>query len=39
LEPNQFFGMAFWIGFTINTVVIETWLRLQARPLAAEGTA
>jgi len=39
LEPNQFFGMAFWMGFTINMVVIETWLRLQARPAGAEGTA
>ena len=39
LEPGQFFGMAFWIGFTINTVVIETWLRLRARPVGAEGTA
>jgi hypothetical protein len=29
LQPSQFFGMAFWIGFTINTVVIEAWLRLQ----------
>jgi hypothetical protein len=31
LQPSQFFGMAFWIGFTINTVVIESWLRLQAK--------
>jgi hypothetical protein len=27
LAPNQFFGIAFWIGFSINTVVIELWLR------------
>jgi hypothetical protein len=33
LEPRQFFGMAFWIGFTINTLVIETWLRSQATPV------
>jgi hypothetical protein len=26
LTPNQFFGMAFWIGFSINYVVIELWL-------------
>ena len=39
LQPNQFFGVAFWIGFTINMVVIETWLRLRARPAGAEGTA
>jgi hypothetical protein len=33
LEPSQFFGMAFWIGFTINTLVIETWLRSKATPV------
>ena len=27
LEPNQFFGIAFWIGFSINWIVIELWLR------------
>jgi len=27
LEPQQFFGIAFWIGFSINTVIIELWLR------------
>jgi len=27
LTPHQFFGIAFWIGFSINTVVIELWLR------------
>jgi hypothetical protein len=27
LEPSQFFGMAFWIGFSINTIVVELWLR------------
>jgi hypothetical protein len=27
LEPRQFFGIAFWIGFTINTIAIELWLR------------
>ena len=27
LSPHQFFGIAFWIGFSINTVVIEFWLR------------
>jgi hypothetical protein len=30
LEPRQFFGMAFWIGFSINTVVVELWLRSRA---------
>jgi hypothetical protein len=26
LQPNQFFGIAFWIGFSINVLVIELWL-------------
>lgn len=27
LEPRQFFGIAFWIGFSINTIAVEFWLR------------
>src|SRR5438067_142660 len=27
LGPNQFFGIAFWIGFGINAVAVELWLR------------
>jgi hypothetical protein len=30
LSPEQFFGVAFWIGFSINTLVVELWLRSQA---------
>lgn len=26
LIPSQFFGIAFWIGFSINTVAVELWL-------------
>jgi hypothetical protein len=26
-EPSQFFGIAFWIGFSINTIIVELWLR------------
>lgn len=26
LRPQQFFGMAFWIGFSINWMVVEIWL-------------
>lgn len=26
LSPNQFFGIAFWIGFSINAMIIELWL-------------
>jgi hypothetical protein len=29
LEPRQFFGWAFWIGFSINTLVVELWLRKE----------
>jgi hypothetical protein len=31
LEPSQFFGIAFWIGFSINTLVINFWLRSKDR--------
>jgi hypothetical protein len=31
LHPNQFFGIAFWIGFSINAVVIELWLHSKRR--------
>jgi putative flippase GtrA len=27
LTPSQFFGIAFWIGFSINWVAVEAWLR------------
>lgn len=26
LEPRQFFGIAFWLGFSINTIIVELWL-------------
>ena len=29
--PQQFFGYAFWIGFSINALVVELWLRSAAR--------
>ena len=31
LTPQQFFGIAFWIGFSINTVVFELWIRSPSR--------
>jgi hypothetical protein len=31
LEPRQFFGIAFWIGFSINTIIVELWLRSGRR--------
>jgi hypothetical protein len=30
LTPHQFFGIAFWIGFSLNTMAIELWLRRSA---------
>jgi hypothetical protein len=31
LEPKQFFGVAFWIGFSINTLLVEIWFRAKSR--------
>ena len=39
LEPRQFFGIAFWIGFSINTVAIELWLRARERQPQMERMA
>ena len=36
LEPRQFFGIAFWIGFSINTLIMEFWLRSPQNPLQLE---
>src|SRR5579863_2050567 len=27
LTPHQFFGIAFWTGFSINAIAMELWLR------------
>ena len=32
LAPSQFFGIAFWIGFSINWIAVEIWLRGRAAP-------
>ena len=39
LQPKQFFGIAFWIGFSINTIAIEVWLRSRKHLLQFERTA
>jgi hypothetical protein len=31
LGPSQFFGIAFWIGFSINASAIELWLHSKRR--------
>jgi hypothetical protein len=39
LEPRQFFGIAFWIGFSINTIAVELWLHAQGRQSQMERMA
>ncbi len=41
LQPNQFFGIAMWIGFSINLLVFELWIRSADRRsyLRATGSA
>jgi hypothetical protein len=39
LEPRQFFGIAFWIGFSINTIAVELWLHSRGRQFQREGIA
>ena len=31
LAPQQFFGIAFWIGFSINAIAMEIWIRRSYR--------
>jgi hypothetical protein len=39
LEPKQFFGIAFWIGFSINTIAVELWLTSRKRQPQIERLA
>ena len=39
LEPSQFFGVAFWIGFSINTIAVELWLRSRQAKQIHFGSA
>jgi uncharacterized membrane protein len=40
LLPQQFFGYAFWIGFTLHVVVAELWIRAtRPRPVLAGRAA
>jgi hypothetical protein len=39
LTVNQFFGIAFWIGFPINAAVVEIWLHSGARRLRQDQIA
>jgi hypothetical protein len=31
LTPNQFFGIAMWIGFSVNLLIFELWIRAADR--------
>jgi uncharacterized membrane protein len=33
LTPREFFGTAFWIGFTIHLIVAESWIRTHPQSL------
>ena len=37
-NPQQFFGTAFWIGFTLQTIAAEIWIN-RTRPTAAAQIA
>jgi uncharacterized membrane protein len=37
-EPKEFFGTAFWIGFTVQTIAAEIWIN-YTRPKAAAQMA
>jgi len=39
LEPRQFFGIAFWIGFSINTIAVELWLHSRGSQFQRERMA
>jgi hypothetical protein len=46
LTPHEFFGTAFWIGFTIHLIVAESWIRthpqsslLQSQQIAVRQAA
>jgi hypothetical protein len=39
LEPRQFFGIAFWIGFSINTIAVELWLHFRGTESKKERMA
>jgi hypothetical protein len=39
LKPQQFFGIAFWIGFSASTLLGEVWLRHQRSSPASTATS
>lgn len=39
LTFHQFFGIAFWVGFSINVLIFELWLRFADRHLSTTRTS
>lgn len=35
LAPQEFFGIAFWIGFSVSTIAAEVWINLTRRTSVA----
>lgn len=38
-DPSQFFGTAFWIGFTLQTLAAEIWIRYTRKPRPVQNIA
>lgn len=39
LTPHQFFGTAFWLGFTLTLIAAESWINYTRRTLACSEQA
>ncbi|MFN7997571.1 MAG: DUF2306 domain-containing protein [Bryobacteraceae bacterium] len=37
LTPHEFFGMAFWLGFTMHLIVAEAWINYTRLAIAGVG--
>jgi uncharacterized membrane protein len=38
LTPHDFFGTAFWLGFTMNSIVAEIWINYTRRGITVSAT-
>jgi hypothetical protein len=36
LSPEEFFGIAFWLGFTLNLIAAEIWINYTRPKLTAQ---
>ncbi len=39
LTPQEFFGTAFWIGFTLQLIAAESWIYYTRNKLAPQSAA